>query len=726
MKKILILLVVLVCQTSKSQSLNQEIVVLPENCSVQDFSFLKEEIKEAQVVMLGEKTHFDGNVFEMKTKIVEYLHQEMGFNTIAFESGIYDVWKAQKSINIGGSTKEALKKSLFTVWAKRKEFQSFIEYFDRNKKELKLYGFDNQITGDYGEKELVKDLYQYCSQNQLKLKLKREDFELLIESMLNSGVFDEGDIAYEEYKTVLSQLLNAISNKPKNEEHFYWKQIIKSLLTLGEYHFNKEIILSSFYTTNDDNIRDRQMADNLLEYIKDHPGEKIICWGANQHFVNDITSVNTPVIKDFVPMGTYIKKALKEKVYSLATVTAADSIFLQNKWYQTPLAQNSFEYHLKENKKSHLYISANIPEVKKMQLSRLFSPETFVEARLDLLHDGYLYFDKVAPSTDIDDEEKEEFKKNDSTKNRTEKENLIVLHQTSKSINLKVNVLNEVVIYNKRTPYQIIKKAIDSFDKNYPTSPFNSTMYSNITMNVSDTTRLDLDLVSKQYDLGYNDNFRSTKKIEELKWNIKNGYEPQNLREFHSLIYNNPIKYAPLLDSRKFKKFIFSLDGITNYNNKEVFVITFSSSRDHSNFTKRIFLSNYTGKIYINKDDYAIVKFFENWEVTKFPEEFKQGLELRGWLKKYTKKEFVNEAIETDFIKIDNLYYISHSDINIMGKLLNVENKSLNFKTNINSFWNDFVVTNPKPITNKEEQPLFGKINFNNTFWELYKFPNKQ
>ncbi|WDF66167.1 hypothetical protein [Flavobacterium sp. KACC 22763] len=141
-----LLLVILICQIGKAQSLNQKVIVLPENTSVEDFSFLKEEIKEAQVVMLGEKIHFDGNVFEMKTKIVESLHQEMGFNTISFESGIYDVWKAQKNINKGVITKEALKKSLFTIWAKRKEFQNFINYFDRNKKDL---SFITSFTATY-------------------------------------------------------------------------------------------------------------------------------------------------------------------------------------------------------------------------------------------------------------------------------------------------------------------------------------------------------------------------------------------------------------------------------------------------------------------------------------------------------------------------------------------------------------------------------------------------
>ena len=89
--------------------------------------------------MLGEKTHFDGNVFEMKTKIIKFLSQEMGFKTIAFESGIYDLWKAQKDIDNGLNTNDVLSNSLFSIWAKRNEFISFMNFYDENKTDLKLF-----------------------------------------------------------------------------------------------------------------------------------------------------------------------------------------------------------------------------------------------------------------------------------------------------------------------------------------------------------------------------------------------------------------------------------------------------------------------------------------------------------------------------------------------------------------------------------------------------------
>ena len=715
-----------------AQNFDLNIINLSENPTIEDFSFLKEELKDVQVVMLGEKTHFDGNVFEMKTKIVKYLFQEMGFNTIAFESGVYDVWRAQTHIENGGDTTEAFRNSLFTIWAKRKEFQSFIEFYDMNKADLKLYGFDSQISGRYGEKELIKDLFTYCSQYKFQFEINQEDLELLIESFVFSGTFDEADISYQQYKKLLKHLLDDISKQKNTEIHFYWTQIIKSLISLGEdYYLNKESVLSSFYVSSNDNIRDKQMADNLLAYIKKHPNEKIICWGANGHFVNNMSSIDTPILKEFLPMGTYIKKALKNKAYSLASITAEDSIYLGNKWNKTPLNNASFEYYLKEKKKPHLFISSQHIEMNKKQLNRLFSPVTHVLGSLDLLHDGYLFFESVTQATPIDSENSEE-KTNNSSINETTTlpieehkesniENMALLNHTDSIVG--VSVLDEVVLYGKRETHQIIKKAVSNIKINYPDSPSNSKMYSNVKMRVKESACLNLDFITDQYDPAYTNFNRSVKQLKEIRWNIKDGYEPKSLREFHSLIYNNPIKNLPFLTQRKFKKFDYQLDEIKMFNNKKVYVINFSTLREHFTYTRRTFLSNYSGTLYIDQEDYAIVKVIENWKVINFPEELKYTLELNGSLAKYEKREYTNENIETNFVKVDSLYLISDSLIKISGELTDTDNNSEEFETIITSYWSDFNIHNPKLVRFNEEQNLFKNIEYNKTFWETYKFP---
>lgn len=716
MKKITLVIFLFFGFAIYSQDFNPKIITLSQNPEITDFSFLKEELKDVQVVMLGENTHFDGNVFEMKTKIVQYLHQEMGFNTIAFESGIYDVWKAQKNIEQGQNVKEALSKSLFSIWAKRNEFQSFIQFYNQNKKDLKIFGFDYQITGNNGNVLLAKDLFEYAKKINHKIKFKQEDFELLLESMTNSGMFDEEDISYEQFKTELTSFKIKISQQKDSEEKFYWNQIVKSLLELSHDAISKEEILSTFNTTSFDNIRDKQMADNLLAYLKQNPEAKIICWGANAHFVNDMSSINEPILKEFVSMGSYIKKELKNKVYSLATITSEDSIYLQNKWHATPIKKHSFEYFLKEkNTSPHIFLSSNQSGMQILAWNRLFSPITFVESKLNELHDGYLYFRSVTPSTIIDsDEENKVFKTKDiHTVNQSE----------PKDDELKKTELNEVVIYGKRTAYQVMKNVIESFERNYPDNPFSSSMKTNVQAKVSDVTYLDFDFIAEQYDLGYVNHInRSTKNIKELRWNKKGDFLSESLREYHGLVYNCPIKYAPFLKKGKFKKFIFQIEETKIYNNEEVFVIHFSSPRNHSTFTRRVFLSDYSGYLYVNKKDFAIVKIFENWSVTEFPEQFREGFNLKNSLSKYTSKEYKNESMLTDFTKIGEYYFIRQSISVLSGNVYNDASEKEEFEITVNSNWKNFNIQNPILIKNKEEEHSFEKVKYNVGFWNDFKF----
>lgn len=718
MKKITLVIFLFFGFAIYSQEFNPKIITLSQNPEITDFSFLKEELKDVQVVMLGENTHFDGNVFEMKTKIVQYLHQEMGFNTIAFESGIYDVWRAQKSINEGQNVAEALSNSLFSIWAKRNEFQSFIEFYNQNKKDLKIFGFDYQITGNNGNVLLAKDLFEYAKKINHKIKFKQEDFELLLESMTNSGMFDEEDISYEQFKTELTLFKTKISQQKDSEEKFYWNQIVKSLLELGHDAISKEEILSTFNTTSFDNIRDKQMADNLLAYLKQNPEAKVICWGANAHFVNNMSSITEPKLKEFLPMGSYIKKELRNKVYSLAAITSEDSIYLQNNWHPTPIKNHSFEYFLKEkNTSPHIFISSNQSGMQILAWNRLFSPITFVESKLNALHDGYLYFRSVTPSTIIDsDEENKVFKTKDiHTVNQSE----------PMDDELKKTELNEVIIYGKRTAYQVMKNVIESFERNYPDNPFSSEMKTNIQAKVSNVTYLDFDFIAEQYDLGYVNHInRSTKNVKELRWNKKSDFLSESLREYHGLVYNCPIKYAPFLKKGKFKKFIFQIEETKIYNNEEVFVINFSSPRNHSTFTRRVFLSDYSGYLYVNKKDFAIVKIFENWSVTEFPDQFREGFELKNSLSKYTSKEYKNESILTDFTKIGEYYFITQSVSALSGNVYNNAADKEEFEIIVHSNWKNFNIQNPIIIKNKEEEHSFEKVKYNVDFWNKYPFEN--
>jgi hypothetical protein len=247
-----------------------------------------------------------------------------------------------------------------------------------------------------------------------------------------------------------------------------------------------------------------------------------------------------------------------------------------------------------------------------------------------------------------------------------------------------------------------------------------------VTSTINDSICLDFDFIAHQYDLGYVSHInRSSKKLQEIKWNSKALFQPKSLREFHSLVYNSPIQYAPFLKKRKFQKFDFTLEEIKNINGEEVYVISFSSPRNHSTYTRRVYLSNYTGYLYVNKNSFAITKIFENWEVTEFPNSFKKGYDFSGKLEHYSTKNYKNESTLTEFTKINGLYYLSHATNIIDGEISDLQNNSLPFELKTDSYWSEFNIKSPIKISNSQEQHLFEMVKHNSQFWEQFKNPKK-
>ena len=114
--------------------------IAPTDTDFRDLEFLKAEIGPARVVMLGEPSHGEGNVFEAKIRLMRFLQQRMGFTSLAFESGSYDLYKAQQELDAGKSAQEALANSVFPIWTGAQEFQAVLPLIGKGG--LRVAGFD--------------------------------------------------------------------------------------------------------------------------------------------------------------------------------------------------------------------------------------------------------------------------------------------------------------------------------------------------------------------------------------------------------------------------------------------------------------------------------------------------------------------------------------------------------------------------------------------------------
>jgi hypothetical protein len=138
----------------------------PADTDYQDLKELGNAIGDARVVLLGEGRHVSANTVTARSRIIQFLHQEMGFDVLVWESGLYSVAKSWERIGQGEDALTAMRRSVFGMWTGIEEAQPLIAYIDRHARSdvpLEIAGLDSQLTGTASRDFLTADLKAYVS-----------------------------------------------------------------------------------------------------------------------------------------------------------------------------------------------------------------------------------------------------------------------------------------------------------------------------------------------------------------------------------------------------------------------------------------------------------------------------------------------------------------------------------------------------------------------------------
>jgi hypothetical protein len=110
-----------------------------------DLQFLKPVLAAKRVVQLGESGHGVAEFNLVKVRLIKFLHQQMGYDVIAFESSLPQCYLADQAIG-SAMPIEVMKRCLFPIWHSNETLPLF-DYLDASRKSgkrLTLAGFDTQ------------------------------------------------------------------------------------------------------------------------------------------------------------------------------------------------------------------------------------------------------------------------------------------------------------------------------------------------------------------------------------------------------------------------------------------------------------------------------------------------------------------------------------------------------------------------------------------------------
>jgi len=256
----------------------------PADDDFSDLQAWKEAIGDARIVILGEPSHGDGTVFRAKSRLVRFLHEDMNFSVLAFESGFYDLRLATENASTPDEHLRAATRTLSRPWAKSKQARPVLRYYaetQTTESPLHLAGIDGALRPP-NDSIFIARLKRHVQDREEWMEVTEEtNFEQTLRSQLTNPLSLARDTAaYRQFIARIDKVSQSLEDGSSRDE--FWALMLDNVKAQVQTGFRRSY-----------EPRNHQMARTLIWLAENtYANDKIIVWIATSHGIRNLSTID--------------------------------------------------------------------------------------------------------------------------------------------------------------------------------------------------------------------------------------------------------------------------------------------------------------------------------------------------------------------------------------------------------------------------------------------------